>query len=204
MPRYDAKILTQSRHMADIFEETARRCGQPKKASNWLMGETMRILKEKGMDPEKISFTPTHLADLILALERKEINQQGAKQVFEQIMEKDVDPLAYMKERGLLMVSDDGAYRSGGRRGHGGKSKDGGGITEAARKRLLGLPGGAGDEKDERKSGSGKSQCAFERETLTNAKFYIILDRRAWKIHTLLFLAGFMILFWVRGYIPVQ
>ena len=112
MPRYDAKILTQSRHMADIFEETARRCGQPKKASNWLMGETMRILKEKGMDPEKISFTPAHLADLILALERKEINQQGAKQVFEQIMEKDVDPLVYMKEQGLLMVSDDSAIEA--------------------------------------------------------------------------------------------
>ena len=112
LPRYDAKILTQSRHMADIFEETARRCGQPKKASNWLMGETMRILKEKGMDPEKISFTPAHLADLILALERKEINQQGAKQVFEQIMEKDVDPLVYMKEQGLLMVSDDSAIEA--------------------------------------------------------------------------------------------
>ena len=98
--------------MADIFEGTAGRCGQPKKASNWLMGETMRILKEKGMDPEKISFTPTHLADLILALERKEINQQGAKQVFEQIMEKDVDPLVYMKEQGLLMVSDDSAIEA--------------------------------------------------------------------------------------------
>ncbi|MGI6012380.1 MAG: Asp-tRNA(Asn)/Glu-tRNA(Gln) amidotransferase subunit GatB [Ruminococcus sp.] len=109
LPEYDAAILTQSRRMADIFEETARLSGQPKKASNWLMGETMRILKEKGMDPEELSFTPSHLADLILALERKEINQQGAKQVFEQIMEKDVDPLTYMKEQGLAMVSDDGA-----------------------------------------------------------------------------------------------
>ena len=109
LPQYDASILTQSRRMADIFEETAGLCGQPKKVSNWLMGETMRILKEKGMDPEELTFTPSHLADLILALERKEINQQGAKQVFEQIMEKDVEPIAYMKEKGLLMVSDDGA-----------------------------------------------------------------------------------------------
>ncbi len=112
LSKYDANILTQSKHMADIFEETAGFCGNPKKAANWLMGETMRLMKEKSMEPEDLSFSPKHLADLILAIERGEINQQNAKKVFAAIMDEDVEPISYMKEKGLLMVSDSGAIET--------------------------------------------------------------------------------------------
>ena len=112
LSEYDANILTQSKHMADIFEETAGFCGNPKKAANWLMGETMRLMKEKSMEPEDLSFSPKHLADLILAIERGEINQQNAKKVFAAIMDEDVEPISYMKEKGLLMVSDSGAIET--------------------------------------------------------------------------------------------
>lgn len=109
---YDANILTQSKHLADIFEETAGLCGNPKKTANWLMGETMRLMKEKSMEPEDLTFTPKHLADLILAVEDGKINQQNAKKVFVHIMDEDVEPVAYMKEHGLLMVSDSGAIEA--------------------------------------------------------------------------------------------
>ena len=112
LSEYDANILTQSKHMADIFEETAGFCGNPKKAANWLMGETMRLMKEKSMEPEELSFSPKYLADLILAIERGEINQQNAKKVFAAIMDEDVEPISYMKEKGLLMVSDSGAIET--------------------------------------------------------------------------------------------
>ena len=112
LSEYDANILTQSKHMADIFEETAGYCSNPKKAANWLMGETMRLMKEKSMEPEELSFSPKHLADLILAIERGEINQQNAKKVFAAIMDEDVEPISYMKEKGLLMVSDSGAIET--------------------------------------------------------------------------------------------
>ena len=45
LPDYDAQIITGSKHMADIFEETTAICKKPKKVSNWLMGETLRLLK---------------------------------------------------------------------------------------------------------------------------------------------------------------
>ncbi len=47
IPDYDAQILTESKRMADIFEETAALCKKPKKVSNWLMGEALRLLKEE-------------------------------------------------------------------------------------------------------------------------------------------------------------
>ncbi len=109
LSEYDAGILTQSRHLADLFETVADLSGFPKKTANWLMVEGLRILKEKGQEPEELSFTPKHLAELIQAVERGEINHVNARLVFEQILDADVEPLHFMEEQGMRMVSDDGA-----------------------------------------------------------------------------------------------
>ena len=111
IPDYDIEILTGSKHMADLFEETIAICSKPKEVSNWLMVETMRLLKEKNQEPEDISFSPEHLAALIGLIEDGKINRTIAKEVFEVIFAEDVDPVAYVEEKGLGMVSDDGALR---------------------------------------------------------------------------------------------
>ena len=111
IPEYDIEILTGSKHMADLFEETIAICGKPKEVSNWLMVETMRLLKEKNQEPEDISFSPEHLAALIGLIGDGKINRTTAKEVFEVIFAEDVDPVAYVEEKGLGMVSDDGALR---------------------------------------------------------------------------------------------
>lgn len=111
IPDYDIEILTGSKHMADLFEETIAICSKPKEVSNWLMVETMRLLKEKNQEPEDISFSPEHLAALIGLIEDGKINRTIAKEVFEVIFAEDVDPVAYVEEKGLGRVSDDGALR---------------------------------------------------------------------------------------------
>lgn len=82
LPDYDIEIITGSKPLADLFEETTKLCGQPKKVSNWIMGETLRLLKEKGEEPEDIRFSPANLAKLIELTERKEINGSVAKKIF--------------------------------------------------------------------------------------------------------------------------
>ena len=109
IPQYDAEILTESKHMADLFEKTTAICGKPKKVANWLMVETMRLLKEHGMEAEDIRFTPENLAKLIALTEAGTINSSVAKEVFEQIFENDVDPDQYVEEHGLKTVNDEGA-----------------------------------------------------------------------------------------------
>ena len=109
---YDADILTQNRHMADMFEETAKLCGNPKKAANWFMGEVLRTLKDKAMDPEELTFSPKNLASIIRAMDEGKINQGNAQKVFAKVFEEDVEPLAYMEEHGLMMVSDTGAIEA--------------------------------------------------------------------------------------------
>ena len=112
IPAYDADILTGSKRLADLFEETTALCGKPKKVSNWLMGETLRLLKEEGKEPEDLSFTPQHLASLIELLDAGTINQTVAKEVFEKIYYEDVDPQVYVEEHGLKMVNDDNLLRT--------------------------------------------------------------------------------------------
>ncbi|MEZ3486177.1 MAG: Asp-tRNA(Asn)/Glu-tRNA(Gln) amidotransferase subunit GatB [Lachnospiraceae bacterium] len=109
IPQYDAEIITSSKHMADIFEAAAAICGKPKKVSNWLMVETLRLLKDHGMEPEDLTFSPENLAKLVSLTESGAINSSVAKEVFEKIFAEDVDPEAYVEEHGLKMVNDEGA-----------------------------------------------------------------------------------------------
>ncbi len=111
LPAYDASILTESKAMADLFEETVKLCQKPKEASNWLMVEAMRLLKEKAMEPEEMGLSAASLAALIDMVESKEINRTIAKTVFQEMFDQDMDPRQYVKEHGLGMVADDGALR---------------------------------------------------------------------------------------------
>ena len=112
IPEYDAEILTGNKHLADLFEATTAICNNPKKVSNWLMVETMRLMKENEMEPEQLKFSPENLAKLINMAEAREINSSVAKEVFEKIFADDIDPEKYVEENGLKTVSDDGALRS--------------------------------------------------------------------------------------------
>lgn len=112
LPLYDAEILTECKHLADIFEETVSICQKPKEVSNWLMTEAMRLLKEHEQDPETISFSPKNLAKLIGMVEKNVINRTVAKAVFEEMFTADMDPEAYVEENGLKVVNDEGTLRT--------------------------------------------------------------------------------------------
>lgn len=112
IPAYDAGIITGSKRLADIFEETVALCKKPKEVSNWLMVETMRLLKEWEMESEDIRFSPDNLAKLIELIHGGKINRTVAKEVFESIFKDNTDPEAYVKEHGLMMVNDEDELRS--------------------------------------------------------------------------------------------
>lgn len=109
IPDYDIDIITGTKRMADLFEETVAICGQPKKVSNWLMGETMRLMKEKEVDAEDLCFSPKNLAKLIELADSKAINGSVAKEVFEVMFELDIEPEQYVEEKGLKTVHDEDA-----------------------------------------------------------------------------------------------
>lgn len=109
IPEYDARILTETKRMADLFEATSSLCHKPKKVSNWLMVETLRLVKERGLEAEDVNFSPAHLAELIDLVEQGLINGTVAKEVFEHIFDEDVSPREYVEKKGLKSVNDTAA-----------------------------------------------------------------------------------------------
>lgn len=111
IPDYDIGIITGSKKLADLFEATTAICHNPKKVSNWLMVETMRLLKEKEMDAEDITFSPENLAALIKLTDDNLINSTVAKEVFEKMFSEDIDVEKFVEDNGLKTISDEGALR---------------------------------------------------------------------------------------------
>ena len=111
LPEYDANIITYHKALADIFEETVAICKKPKEVSNWIMVETMRLIKEKEVEADHVKFSPSNLAKLIGLIDSSQINRTVAKEVFEVIFEKDVDPEVYVQEKGLKMEGDEDSIK---------------------------------------------------------------------------------------------
>ena len=109
IPEYDIDIITNSKRMADIFEAAIAEGAAPKKVSNWLMVETMRLMKETDTEADDLAFDAKHLAKLIDMVDKKEINGTVAKEVFEEIFKNNVEPAAYVETHGLKTVNDTGA-----------------------------------------------------------------------------------------------
>ncbi len=113
LPEYDATTLTQSQAMADYFEAVAKQSGQPKLASNWVMGEISRRLnmEEIGMDAVKVS--AEQLGTLIARIHGNVISNNSAKQVFEALWtgeSSDVDAIIDAKD--LKQSNDTGALEA--------------------------------------------------------------------------------------------
>jgi len=106
LPRYDAGILTQSRHIADYFEQVALNTADYKAASNWVMGDVLKTLNEQKIDINGFSVSPQNLAKLINLIGNGTISGKIAKEVFPVMIEGNQDPEIIIKEKNLVQISD--------------------------------------------------------------------------------------------------
>ncbi len=109
LPEYDSFILTSSKNMADYFDSCVALGTNPKTASNWLMGDVLKLLNEKEL--EKIPFAPEKLSALISLIEKATISNQAAKKVLAQMFIEDSEPMAIVEKLGLAQVSDEGELK---------------------------------------------------------------------------------------------
>ncbi len=105
LPEYDAVILTESKELADYFEEAVQVCPQPKKVSNWMMTELLRELK--GADIDQCQVRPGQLGSLLNMVEEGTISGKIAKTVFTDMLDSGKDPQKIVEEKNLLQVSDE-------------------------------------------------------------------------------------------------
>ncbi len=111
LPDYDIGILTSDKTLTDLFESCIKLGAAPKEVSNWIMGDTMRLLKEYDMEPADLNFSPAHLVSLIGMIETGVVNRNVGKKVFEAIFKEDAQPEAYVEKMGWKTVSDEGELR---------------------------------------------------------------------------------------------
>ncbi|AGK96339.1 Asp-tRNA(Asn)/Glu-tRNA(Gln) amidotransferase subunit GatB [Clostridium pasteurianum] len=109
IPKYDAGVLTLTMSMADFFEKTAEISGDAKSASNWLMGDISKIMKENAVWVEDLKFTPEQLAELIKLINASTISNAIGKKVIVDMFNTGKSPKTIVKEKGLIQNSDEGA-----------------------------------------------------------------------------------------------
>ncbi|VAX20686.1 Aspartyl-tRNA(Asn) amidotransferase subunit B @ Glutamyl-tRNA(Gln) amidotransferase subunit B [hydrothermal vent metagenome] len=109
LPSYDAGVLTASRDVAGYFEAVAKNCKNRKTASNWIMGDVLRIVKEQNLAVQNIKVTPAMLSSMINLIETDVISGKIAKTVFEEMANTGKEPATIVEEKGLKQITDTSA-----------------------------------------------------------------------------------------------
>jgi aspartyl-tRNA(Asn)/glutamyl-tRNA(Gln) amidotransferase subunit B len=109
LPDYDAAQVTQTREMADFFEDIVRAGAPAKAASNWMMGELARALNDRGLTIAHSPISPSRLAGLLMLIERGAISGAMAKGVFETMLVSEDTAEAIVARDGLTQIDDEGA-----------------------------------------------------------------------------------------------
>ncbi|MCQ2445112.1 MAG: Asp-tRNA(Asn)/Glu-tRNA(Gln) amidotransferase subunit GatB, partial [Mailhella sp.] len=109
LPEQDAEQLCGDPALCVLFEKASALCDKPKKVVNIILSMLMRELNLTGASSDSISLTPEALAELVELIEKGTISAKIAADIFPELMKGGIMPEAYVKEKGLIQVSDTGA-----------------------------------------------------------------------------------------------
>lgn len=109
---YDAEVITASKSLADLFEESLQFTSDAKAAANWIMGDLLGYLNANGLEPGEAKVTGKGLGSMISLIEKGTISGKIAKTVFKGMLETGKDPEKIVEEQGLVQISDEGAIKA--------------------------------------------------------------------------------------------
>ena len=107
----DAKLITASKYLSDLFEEAVKVCNNPKAVNNWIISDISRILNETEMEPIQIPFDAKQLGKLVVLIDKGTISSSIGKKVIVELFENPRDPEDIIKEKGWIQISDEGAIK---------------------------------------------------------------------------------------------
>ncbi|MAT41485.1 MAG: Asp-tRNA(Asn)/Glu-tRNA(Gln) amidotransferase GatCAB subunit B [Anaerolineaceae bacterium] len=112
LPLYDADILTTERGLSDYFESAVKAYGgDPKRVSNYLLNDVMRMLNDEGKTAQQLKLTPQFMADILKMVDAGKINTSTGKNLLKKVEESGLAPEKIVESEGLGLVSDDSAIR---------------------------------------------------------------------------------------------
>jgi aspartyl-tRNA(Asn)/glutamyl-tRNA(Gln) amidotransferase subunit B len=108
LSKEDATVLTESRYIADYYEQALGELDEPKAIANVVLTEVLRVLNEKSIDIRDFTISPKRLSNLIQLKLDDKISSSAMQQIFNEMLERDDDPMALAQELNLVQVSDTG------------------------------------------------------------------------------------------------
>ena len=110
----DARLLTASKYLSNLFEDAEKICKNAKAVANWILSDISRILNEEELEPEHIPFTGAELASLVELIDKGTISSAIGKKVLEEMFAEDAitrKPEEIIKAKGWIQISDEGAIK---------------------------------------------------------------------------------------------
>ena len=107
----DAKLITSSKYLSDLFEGATKVCNNAKAVNNWIISDISRILNETEMEPIQIPFDANQLGKLVVLIDKGTISSSIGKKVLVELFENPRDPEEIIKEKGWIQISDEGAIK---------------------------------------------------------------------------------------------
>ena len=107
----DARLITASKYLSDLFEGAKNICENAKLSANWILSDISRILNEKEMETDQIPFTAEQLGKMIVLIEKGTISSAIGKKVLDELFENPNDPEEIVKSKGWIQISDEGAIK---------------------------------------------------------------------------------------------
>lgn len=112
LPAYDAEVITSSKKLADLFEESLEHTKDAKAVSNWIMGDLLGYLNTIGLEIDSVRVTGQGLGEMIGLIEKGTISGKIAKTVFKEMLVSGKKPGQIVEEQGLVQISDEGAIQT--------------------------------------------------------------------------------------------
>ncbi|HOD02399.1 MAG: Aspartyl/glutamyl-tRNA(Asn/Gln) amidotransferase subunit B [Firmicutes bacterium ADurb.Bin300] len=108
LSEYEARLLTESKFLAKLFEETVELSKNPKETAVWMLGDMMYLMKEQSLEASKLCISHEQFAAFITAVASGKINRTVAKPIFEKVFAShDFDVNKYIKANNLLQINDE-------------------------------------------------------------------------------------------------
>ncbi|MCF6268628.1 MAG: Asp-tRNA(Asn)/Glu-tRNA(Gln) amidotransferase subunit GatB [Melioribacteraceae bacterium] len=106
IPEYDAEILTSNRPLADYYERAITVTNDYKSASNWIMGDVLKVVNEEKIEISDFPISAENIGKLIELINNNTISGKIAKDVFPEMLQTNEDPAKIVKEKNLVQITD--------------------------------------------------------------------------------------------------
>ncbi len=107
LSEFEVSVLTGHKNIADLFEAVSKQSGEPVETAHLITGEIMRLMNNTNMLPENLILDGSKLSKLVILVSDRKINRSAYKETVEAVFINDIDPEAYIAEKGLMMIDDD-------------------------------------------------------------------------------------------------